>query len=74
MDVLIQLFLEENIVRFIEQERRYVLNQGVKMEQEYKVTDVKHTEVESDVLNQDVQIAVLIRQINVQYMVVESVV
>jgi hypothetical protein len=74
MGVLIQSFLEENIVRLTEQGRKYVLNQGVIMGQEYKVIDVKLMEAESDVLNQDVKIVAWTRQINVCHMVVESVV
>jgi len=72
MDVLIQLFLEENTVRLIEQEKRYVLSQGVKMEQEYKVINVHHMVVENDVLNQDVLMAYLIKQIGVYHMVLEN--
>jgi hypothetical protein len=72
MDVLNQSFLEENTVRLIEQEKRYVLSQGVRMGQEYKVINVHHTEVESDVLNQDVQIVYSIKQIDVYHMELEN--
>lgn len=71
MDVLIQLFLEENTARLIEQERRYVLSQDVRMGQEYKVTNVHHMVVEKDVLNQDVQMVYSIKQIDVYHMVLE---
>ena len=74
MGVLIQSFLEENIAKLIEQGKGYVLNLDVKMDQGYKVIDVKHMEEESDVLNQDVKIVVWTRQINVCHMAVESVV
>ena len=72
MGVLIQSFLEENIAKLIEQGKRYVLNLDVRMDQGYKVIDVKLMEEESDVSNQDVKIVAWIRQINVCHMAVES--
>jgi hypothetical protein len=74
MGVLIQSFLEENIVRLTEQGRKYALNLDVRMGQEYKVIGVKLMEAESDVLSQDVKIVAWIRQINVCHMAVENAV
>jgi hypothetical protein len=72
MDVLNQSFLEENTVRLIEQEKRYVLSQGVRMGQEYKVINVHHMVVEKDVLNQDVVRGHKEIPINVVHMAVED--
>jgi hypothetical protein len=74
MGVLIQSFLEENIVRLTEQGRKYVLNLDVRMVQEYKVIGVKRMQVENVALNQDVHVVCLIRQINVYHMVLENAV